>query len=71
MHPPSGPIAPQGESERRRALHERDPVNTLKLSAFVRQQLEAAGAVHGAALQAALAALDPSIAAQLKGMLEP
>ncbi len=60
----------EGESERRKQLHERDPVNTLRLSAFCKTQLEAAGAAHGPALSAALHAMDPAIAGQLKGMLE-
>lgn len=60
----------EGESARRAALHERDPVNCLKLSAFAKAQLETAGGVHGGALGAALNGMDPAIAGQLKGMLE-
>ena len=60
----------EGESERRKQLHKRDPVNRLRLSAFCKQQLEAAAVAHGAALAAALNGMDPAIAGQLKAMVE-
>lgn len=60
----------EGECNRRRALVDSDPVATLTLSAFTKQQLEAAGGVHGAALNAALNAMDPSLGGQLKAMLD-
>lgn len=59
----------EGESSRRLALHEADPVVILCLSAFARQQLEAAAAAHGVALSAALNAISPSLAGQLQAML--
>ncbi len=59
----------EGESERRKQLHERDPVNTLKLSVLCKQQLESAAAVHSVELSTALNSMDPAIAGQLKGML--
>lgn len=60
----------EGECNRKRSLVDADPVATLTLSAFAKQQLEAAGGVHGAALNAALNAMDPTLGGQLKLMLE-
>ena len=59
-----------GESGRRQALVDADPVATLRLSAFAKQQVEAAAGVHGAALAAALSAMDASLAGQLRAMLD-
>ena len=59
-----------GECERRQALVDVDPVANLKLSAFAKQQMEVAAGVHGGALQAALAAMDATLAGQLKAMLD-
>lgn len=47
-----------------------DPVASLKLSAWAKQQLEAAAGVHGGALNAALGAMDASLAGQLRAMLD-
>ena len=60
----------EGEARRRKALSDADPVNLLWLSAFAKQQLDAAAGVHGPALNAALGALDPTLAEQLKAMVE-
>lgn len=60
----------EGECNRKKALVEADPVANLTLSAFAKQQLEVAGGVHGAALNAALNAMDPSMGGQLKTMLD-
>ena len=60
----------EGECNRRQQLVDADPVASLKLSAFAKQQMEAAAGVHGAALTAALNAMDSSMAGQLKAMLE-
>lgn len=60
----------EGEAARRLALLERDPVPALQLSTFSKQQLEAAAAVHGPAVNAALNALDPALGQQLKTMLD-
>ena len=54
----------EGEARRRKALSDADPVNLLWLSAFAKQQLDAAAGVHGPALNAALGALDPTLAEQ-------
>ncbi len=60
----------EGECNRKKALVDADPVANLTLSAFAKQQLEAAGSVHGVALNAALNAMDPSLGGQLKSMLD-
>lgn len=61
----------EGESSRRRALVDADPVASLKLSAWAKQQLEAAAGVHGAAaFNAALGGMDASLAGQLRTMLD-
>lgn len=60
----------EGESNRRKALVESDPVASLQLSAFAKQQLEVAVGVHGTALNAALNAMDPTLGGQLKAMLD-
>lgn len=61
----------EGECNRRKALVDVDPVATLKLSAFAKQQLEVASGVHGGgALTAALNAMDGTLAGQLKAMLD-
>jgi len=55
---------------RTKALHERDPVNTLKLSDVVKATLPQASAAHGGNLfNQALNALDPSLATQLQAIL--
>lgn len=59
----------EGEMGRRRALFERNAVPTLNLSAFCKQQMEAAAGVHGGALNEALNALDPALGKQLSDML--
>lgn len=59
-----------GESGRRQALVDQDPVARLKLSAWAKQQFEAAAAAHGGALQAALGGMDATLAGQLKAMLD-
>jgi hypothetical protein len=59
-----------GESGRRQALVEQDPVLRLQLSAWAKQQFEAAAAAHGGALQAALGAMDATLAGQLRAMLD-
>ena len=70
----SGAVVPseeaEGECNRRKALVDADPVATLRLSAFAKQQLETAGGVHGGALTAALNAMDGTLAGQLKAMLD-
>jgi hypothetical protein len=58
----------EGEARRRAALAAADPVATLRLAAFARAQLAAAAAAHGAPFAAALASLDPVLAAQLHAM---
>lgn len=61
----------EGESNRRKALVEADPVASLRLSAWAKQQLEAAAGAHGGdALSGALNAMDASLAGQLKAMLD-
>lgn len=59
----------EGEAGRRARLAEADPVATLRLSAFCKQQLEVAAGVHGPALNAALNSVDSTIAGQLQAML--
>ena len=55
---------------RTKALHERDPVNTLKLSDMVKATLPQASAAHGGnVFNDALNALDPSLAGQLQAVL--
>ena len=59
-----------GEAGRRDALWRADPIRTVTLGAFVRQQLDAAAATHGHAVaQAALEAMDPTLREQLQRML--
>ena len=41
----------------------------VKLRAFMQQQLQAAAAAHGAALNSALGHLDPAVAGQLRQAL--
>ena len=51
-------------------LHERDPVIHLKLSTFARDCLNRASQAHGSeVLNAALNAMDTTLAAQLQTML--
>jgi hypothetical protein len=59
----------EGECNRRRALFEADPVNSLKLSAFLAEKLHQSATVHGAALNAALSRLDATISGQLNAAL--
>jgi hypothetical protein len=70
----SGAVVPseeaEGECSRRKALVDADPVATLRLSAFAKQQLEVAAGVHGGGLTAALNAMDCTLAGQLKAMLD-
>lgn len=51
---------------RRKLLYEVDPVNTLKLSSFLKAKMQQCGAVHGDSFQAAFQRLDPSVSDQLK-----
>lgn len=60
----------EGECNRRSALVDADPVASLKLSAFAKQQMQVAAGVHGAALDAALNAMDSTLAGQLRAMLD-
>ena len=61
----------EGECARRRALVDADPVATLRLAAWAQQQLETAAGVHGGgAVTAALNAVDPTLAGQLRAMLD-
>jgi hypothetical protein len=52
-------------ARRRRKLREADPVVRLRLSDALRERLAQAAALHGPALQAAGAAMDPALASQL------
>ena len=54
---------------RRRALHEQDPVNHLKLGGVLRQKLQESMAAHGQGLQDSLNGLDASVAVQLQKVL--
>ncbi|CAL8468538.1 g8078 [Coccomyxa elongata] len=56
----------EGESSRRQELYDRDPVNHIKLSEFLRTQLASCAAVHGAAFQTAFSRLPATLAEQLK-----
>lgn len=60
----------EGESNRKKALVEGDPVANLTLSSWAKQQLQAAAGVHGATLTAALNAMDATMAGQLRAMLD-
>lgn len=51
---------------RRQELYDRDPVNHIKLSEFLRTQLASCAAVHGAAFQTAFSRLPATLAEQLK-----
>lgn len=55
-----------GEVERRRALAEADPINRLRLRDALREGLAACAALHGADFHAAMAALHPTQAEQLR-----
>jgi len=60
----------EGEERRRRALFDASPVATVQLSAFCKQQMEAAAGVHGASvLNEALNAMDPLLGQHLQQML--
>ncbi|KAK9830439.1 hypothetical protein WJX72_011753 [[Myrmecia] bisecta] len=59
----------EGESIRRRLLHERDPVNQLQLSAVLKDKLQQCAALHGEAFHAMTARLNPSLASQLSGAI--
>ena len=50
---------------RRRLLCEQDPVNSVRLAAFLKQHIEQSARVHGSAFQEAWGRLDPRLAAQL------
>ena len=55
---------------RTKSLHERDPVNTLKLGDMVKATLPQASAAHGGnVFNDALNALDPTLAGQLQAIL--
>ncbi len=51
---------------RRRLLCETDPVNSVRLAAFLKQHVEQSAHVHGSAFQEAWGRLDPRLAAQLQ-----
>lgn len=55
-----------GEANRRRLLCETDPVNSVRLAAFLKQHVEQSARVHGSAFQEAWGRLDPRLAAQLQ-----
>lgn len=58
-----------GESNRWRRVHEADPVSNIKLRAFMQQQMQAAAAAHGEALNVALSRLDPAVLGQFRQAL--
>jgi hypothetical protein len=47
-----------------------DPVRTVKLSTWTKERLQEAHAVHGAALEAAAAALPASVSESMRAMLK-
>lgn len=51
---------------RRQELYDRDPVNHMKLSEFLRTQLASCAAVHGAAFHTAFSRLPATLAEQVK-----
>ncbi|GMH34265.1 hypothetical protein BSKO_02099 [Bryopsis sp. KO-2023] len=51
----------QPEADRKRVLHENDPINTAKISTCLKQKLEEAARVHGDNLTKAFNQLDPAI----------
>ena len=59
-----------GEETRRLAVAAVDPVRTVKLSAFVKGRMQAAHALHGAALEAAAARLPASVSDVLQRMMK-
>ncbi|KFM28082.1 Importin-11 [Auxenochlorella protothecoides] len=60
-----------GEGRRRDALWQADPVHTLSMRGFMREQLEAAAATHGkAGLLKAAADMDPSMQSELWSLAE-
>ena len=54
---------------RRRQLHERDPVNCIRLSTFLKDNINQGLAVNGQSFQAAMAGLDPNLMSSLQKAL--
>lgn len=59
----------EGEITRRRQLHERDPVNCIKLSSFLRDNILRSLAENDEGFKAAMAQLDPSLMSELQKAL--
>lgn len=57
-----------GETQRKASVTGRDPVRTVKLSAWTKERIQQAHQVHGAALAQAVAAIPPEVSAQLQAM---
>lgn len=57
-----------GETQRKRQLVENDPVRTVKLSAWVKEQFQQAERVHGQNLSNAINALGAPVADPLRAM---
>lgn len=57
-----------GETQRKRQLSENDPVRTLKLSTWAKDQFQQAEQLHGPSLGAAINALGGPVADSLRAM---
>lgn len=54
---------------RRRQLYEKDPINNIKLSSFLKDNLNQGLAVNGEDFKAAMARMDPMLIAELQKAL--